>query len=185
MLIAFSILSVSLYGSYKSYVQHEFAKQLIRLHVIANSNSFEDQTLKLHVRDLVVNEMKERFNQANSRQEAEEVVLASLEEIKELASRQISREGKDYPVEIMVGDYDFPTKSYGNFTLPAGNYHAVRVVIGEGQGNNWWCVLFPPLCFVDSVKSLDDHEAAKGLKVFEKDKVEFRLKSADMLRIFS
>lgn len=185
LLIFISIASISFYFSYKAYVQSEFAKQLIRLHVIANSNSYEDQTLKLHVRDVIVNEMKARFNQANNREEAEEIVQASLKEIQELAINQLSREGKDYQVAIMVGDYDFPTKNYGNFTLPAGNYHAVRVVIGEGKGNNWWCVLFPPLCFVDSVKTLEKNETAKGLKVFEKDNVEFRLKSADMLKIFS
>lgn len=171
--------------SYRTYVQHEFASQLIRFHVIANSDCLEDQTLKLHVRDVIVNEMKERFRHASSRQEAEKIVLDSMDEIKTLAREQIKREGKDYRVAVMMGDFDFPTKTYGTLTLPAGNYHAVRVVIGEGKGKNWWCVLFPPLCFVDSVETLDKNERAKGIKVFEKENVEFRLKCADFLKIFS
>lgn len=180
------LVTVSLgYFSYRTYVQKEFAQQLIRFHVLANSNSYEDQTIKLHVRDAVVNEMKHKFSQADNRQDAEQIVLSNLEEIKDLAQEQIKLSGKAYQVAVMLGNYDFPTKSYGNFTLPAGDYRAVRIVIGEGKGNNWWCVLFPPLCFVDSVKTLKDNETARGMKVFEKDNVEFRLKSADLLKIFS
>lgn len=182
-------LMILLFGlailSYKTYVQYEFASQLIRFHVIANSDRLEDQTLKLHVRDVIVNEMKERFRHASSRQEAEEVIVKSMNEIKALAEEQIKREGKDYQVAVMMGDYDFPTKTYGDLTLPAGNYHAVRVVIGEGKGKNWWCVLFPPLCFVDSVEMLNKDQKAKGMKVFEKENVEYRLKCADFLKIFS
>lgn len=173
------------FWSYRTYVQHEFASELIRFHVIAHSDNFEDQTLKLHVRDVVVDEMKKRFSTANNRKEAEEIVATSMEEIKRLAQDQIQREGKDYPVEVVMGDFYFPTKSYGNLTLPAGDYHAVRVVIGEGNGKNWWCVLFPPLCFVDSVQTLEKNEVARGLKVFEKEDVEFRLKCIDVLKIFS
>ncbi|AEG61640.1 stage II sporulation protein R [Desulforamulus ruminis] len=179
LLLALSFLS------YRTYVQHEFASQLIRFHVIANSDSFQDQALKLHVRDAIVLEMKKRFSQANNRKQAEQIVLNNMGEIEELARQQIQREGKNYKVAVMMGDYDFPTKSYGDLTLPAGNYHAVRVVIGEGKGKNWWCVLFPPLCFTDSVKTVDQKQAVKGVKVFEKDNVEFRLRAADILKIFS
>ena len=182
---ALAMIAGACFFSYRTYVQQEFASELIRFHVIANSDSYADQSLKLHVRDSIVNEMKVRFRAANNRQEAEQIIVASMDEIKELAQHQIQLEGKQYPVEVKIGDYDFPTKSYGNLTLPAGNYHAVRVIIGEGKGKNWWCVLFPPLCFVDSVDSLKQDERAKGMKVFEKDNVEFRLKSADVLNIFS
>ncbi|AEF95286.1 stage II sporulation protein R [Desulfotomaculum nigrificans CO-1-SRB] len=179
------LLCTGAFFSYKNYVQHEFAGELIRFHVIANSDSYADQALKLHVRDVIVNEMKKRFSQANSRAEAETIVKKSMPDMQRIAEEQIHREGKNYRVAVMMGDYDFPTKTYGNLTLPAGNYHAVRVVIGEGKGKNWWCVLFPPLCFVDSVQSLEKDQRAKGLKVFEKDNVEFRLRSADILRVFS
>ncbi len=185
MITALAVITGACFFSYRTYIQHEFASELIRFHVIANSDSYADQSLKLHVRDSIVNEMKVRFRTANNRQEAEQIIVASMDEIKELAQHQIQLEGKQYPVEVKIGDYDFPTKSYGNLTLPAGNYHAVRVIIGEGKGKNWWCVLFPPLCFVDSVDSLKQDERAKGMKVFEKDNVEFRLKSADLLNLFS
>lgn len=184
-LICIILLITGAFYSYKSYIQHEFAGQLIRFHVIANSNSYQDQTLKLHVRDVIVNEMKKRFSKANNRAEAEAIVKQSMPAMQRLAEEQIHREGKNYQVAVMLGDFDFPTKTYGNLTLPAGNYRAVRVVIGEGKGRNWWCVLFPPLCFVDSVKSLEKDERAAGLKVFEKDNVEFRLRCTDILRIFS
>lgn len=184
IIIGLALLAGACFFSYRTYIQHEFASELIRLHVIAHSDSYADQALKLHVRDVIVNEMKSRFRQANNRQEAEEIILASVDEIKALAEQQIAREGKQYPVEVKLGDYAFPTKTYGNITLPAGNYHAVRVIIGDGQGKNWWCVLFPPLCFVDSVESLQEDEKAKGMKVFEKDNVEFRLKCIDVLKIF-
>ncbi|WP_442886010.1 stage II sporulation protein R [Desulfotomaculum sp. 1211_IL3151] len=173
------------FWSYRTYVQHEFAGELIRFHVIANSDSFADQTLKLHVRDVVVEEMKKRFSVVNSRQEAEKIVATNMAEIQRIAQEQVRREGKEYPVEVVMGDFYFPTKSYGNLTLPAGDYHAVRVVIGEGKGQNWWCVLFPPLCFVDSVQTLEKNDTAQGLKVFEKDNLEFRLKCVDILKIFS
>lgn len=171
--------------SYTTYLQHEFASELIRFHVIANSDSLEDQTLKLHVRDVVVNEMKRQFSSADNRAEAEQIVLANKKVIENLAEEQIKKEGKNYQVAVMLGDFDFPTKSYGDLTLPAGNYRAVRIVIGEGKGKNWWCVLFPPLCFVDSVESLPEGQKAKGLKVFERGNVELRLKSADFLKLFS
>lgn len=183
--LAFVLMLVISCWSYRTYVQHEFASELIRFHVIANSDSFADQTLKLHVRDVVVADMKKRFSAANSRQEAEKIVTTNMAEIKRIAQEQVYREGKEYPVEVVLGDFYFPTKSYGSLTLPAGDYHAVRIVIGEGKGKNWWCVLFPPLCFVDSVQTLEKNEAAQGLKVFEKDNVEFRLKCVDILKIFS
>lgn len=185
MIAAAITLTVLSYFSYRTYIQHEFASELIRFHVIANSDSYADQSLKLHIRDVIVNEMKSRFGSANSRDEAEKIVLASMDDIKNLAAAEIAREGKNYNVKVMLGDFDFPTKTYGDLTLPAGNYHAVRVVIGEGKGKNWWCVLFPPLCFVDSVDTLKKSEQARGIKVFEKGNVEFRLKSADIFKIFS
>lgn len=178
------MLAIS-FWSYRAYVQHEFAGELIRFHVIANSDSFADQTLKLHVRDVVVAEMKKKFSATNSRQEAEKVVITNMSDIERIAQEQVYQEGKEYPVEVVMGDFYFPAKTYGNLTLPAGDYHAVRIIIGEGKGQNWWCVLFPPLCFVDSVQTREKDEAAQGLKVFEKDNVEFRLKCVDILKIFS
>lgn len=130
--------------------------QLIRFHVIANSDSTEDQALKRRIRDLIVEDMGNRFNKNGSVEEARIVAMANLPRMEEIARQQIKREGKDYQVKAMLGEYYFPIKNYGDTILPAGKYKAVRVVIGAGQGANWWCVLFPPACFHDVNKAISD-----------------------------
>jgi stage II sporulation protein R len=128
-----------------AYQKHE----LIRFHVIANSDSEMDQALKRKVRDLVVQQMTPEFAKAKNLTEARAVAKEHLAEIQAIAGKEVEAWGKSYPVTVQLGRFDFPVKSYGEITLSAGNYEAVRVVIGKGQGANWWCVLFPPLCFVD------------------------------------
>ncbi|HNX28869.1 MAG TPA: stage II sporulation protein R [Syntrophomonadaceae bacterium] len=125
-------------------------KEVLRLHVIANSDSSEDQELKLQVKDHVVKMMQAEFIDLASAEEAYIQAEEQIPFIKAEAEKVIYAEGYDYPVEVYVGEYDFPVKSYGNIVFPAGNYQAVRIVIGEGTGKNWWCVLFPPLCLVAS-----------------------------------
>ncbi|HHW44067.1 MAG TPA: stage II sporulation protein R [Desulfotomaculum sp.] len=135
-------------------------QQLIRFHVIANSDSAEDQALKYRVRDAIVRAMAPRFKEAASIDQAREIARANLGYMQQLAEGEIRAAGRDYPVAVYLGHYQFPAKTYhlaaaGNpgesteLTIPAGEYEAVRVVIGRGAGANWWCVLFPPLCFVD------------------------------------
>ncbi|NPV26901.1 MAG: stage II sporulation protein R [Firmicutes bacterium] len=123
--------------------------QLIRLHVIANSDSPADQALKYRVRDAVIAEMEPVFARASGIDEVRQLLGENLPRIESLAASTVARAGEKYPVYTYFGYFDFPTKSYGQFTLPAGRYEAVRIVIGQGQGANWWCVLFPPLCFVN------------------------------------
>lgn len=141
-----------------AYNQHN----LIRFHVIANSNSVEDQVLKYHVRDAIIKTMARRFKGVQNISEARYIVKNSLDDIGELALSEIKARGFNYPVRVSWGDYSFPTKTYNlgrtegktdALTLPAGTYEAVRVVIGEGNGANWWCILFPPLCFIDMSES--------------------------------
>ena len=127
---------------------------LIRFHVIANSDSQEDQQLKRDVRDAIIEEVGGNFQKNATVQQAREIVNANLEEMEAVAKREISRHGKDYSADAQFGHFDFPAKTYGSFSLPAGNYEAVRIVLGEGKGANWWCVLFPPLCFVDISNSV-------------------------------
>ena len=122
------------------YGSEQYADNVLRLHVIANSNTSEDQALKLKVRDAVGSIVSELAAGASSAEETEQIVQAAAEE-------KIREEGYNYPVEIETGEYYFPTKYYTEGALPAGSYEAVRVVIGQGEGENWWCVLFPPLCF--------------------------------------
>lgn len=133
--------------------------QLIRFHVIANSDSAADQALKLQVRDAVLQAMTPVLSGAEDLGEARARVDANLDLIAATAGKVVAQKGYSYPVAVFRGEYDFPRKTYrisggekgevSDLTLPAGKYEAVRVVIGSGRGANWWCVLFPPLCFVN------------------------------------
>jgi stage II sporulation protein R len=122
---------------------------LIRLHVIANSDSLEDQALKYQVRDTIVAELSPKLKHSQGIEESRQIVQANLARLEELAEATIANAGYAYKVKAEVGNFDFPTRSYGEIILPAGRYEAVRVVIGSGEGANWWCVLFPPLCFIN------------------------------------
>ena len=126
--------------------QDELADKVVRLHVLANSDSEEDQALKLQVRDVVLERATVILEQSADRREAESRLRGQLLELERIAAKEIAAEGYDYPVTVNLENTDFPTKEYDGFTLPAGEYLALRVIIGEGQGRNWWCVVFPPLC---------------------------------------
>lgn len=125
---------------------------LIRLHVLANSDSEADQALKRKVRDEIIQVMAPEFLASGDIESARLTARANLDRIESIAGQVIQAEGKDYPVTAELDTFPFPTKHYGAFILPAGDYEAVRVVIGSGGGTNWWCVLFPPLCFVDMTR---------------------------------
>jgi stage II sporulation protein R len=129
--------------------QAEWAEQVVRLHVLANSDSEADQALKLQVRDAVLAEMPSLFVGAQSQAEALQVVKRHLPKLERLAKRVVTEAGYDYSVKASVGVFAFPDRTYGDVTLPAGPYEALRLEIGKAQGANWWCVLFPPLCFND------------------------------------
>ena len=145
VLISTTVYLVVADRSQKAYT----SDNLIRFHVIANSDSAADQHLKMLIRDRIIEATGNEFAKAKDLTAAENIAQNNLEKMRLIAAREIKTAGKDYPVRTEIGYFSFPTKSYGNYTLPAGNYQAVRVVIGEGKGANWWCVLFPPLCFVD------------------------------------
>ena len=120
--------------------------KIIRLHVIANSDSEEDQTLKLKVRDAVLEVVSEATGECKSKSEAEAKILASAEKIKEVAEKTLRDNGCNLGATVKLGKEDYPTRQYEDIRLPAGNYTSLRVMIGEAEGQNWWCVLFPPLC---------------------------------------
>lgn len=122
------------------------AGDVLRLHVLANSDSADDQALKLAVRDRVLAEAGSRLAGISSREEAERVLAASLEPLARAGAAAVAEAGYAYPVTVCLEDTWFPTKEYDGFALPAGEYRALRVLIGEGEGRNWWCVVFPPLC---------------------------------------
>lgn len=120
--------------------------KILRLHILANSDSDADQQLKLKVRDRLLCEGREIFKDCKSRTDAENTARAQSERLTAAAREVIKDEGFDYPVEIRVGQADFNIRNYGDITLPSGNYQAINVIIGNGEGHNWWCVMFPPLC---------------------------------------
>lgn len=137
-------------STYSKDINKGLADNLIRLHVIANSDSEADQALKHDVRDVILDYMQGKLKDSKDIEQTKYIINESMEEITKLAEDEIKRQGMDYKVKIMLGSYPFPTKLYGDVILPAGYYEALRVVIGKGEGTNWWCVLFPPLCFVDA-----------------------------------
>ncbi len=140
--------------------QQTLAGKLIRLHVIANSDSEEDQARKLQVRDAVL-ELTEV--QANDPDEAERSLVQLLPEIRQAAEDCLRAQGCDDPVEVTLGLESYPTRVYDNFALPAGNYQSLRIVIGEGKGQNWWCVVFPSICFRATMGDLEEAAQTAGL----------------------
>lgn len=123
--------------------------KVIRLHVIANSNTVFDQQLKYKVRNSVIDKFDKEFENVASKNESEKVIIEKISEIREDAESIIKEEGYDYDVNVYYGNFKFPRKLYEDIVLPEGYYDAVRIEIGKAEGNNWWCVMFPPLCFVD------------------------------------
>lgn len=119
---------------------------VLRFHILANSDSEADQTLKLKVRDAVLEGTDGWFADCASVPETEQVIAERIDEIEEIASRTISAEGYSYPVSCKLVHMDFDARVYDNFTMPPGDYDALRITIGEAGGKNWWCVMYPPLC---------------------------------------
>lgn len=166
------VLSLTLLGVYTLMAWGQpLSEGVLRLHVIANSDNPLDQALKLEVKDHIVTSMGHEFAHVKNAEEARAIALNKQDEIQEMAESIVASRGYDYPVAVYIGQFDFPTKSYGNVVFPQGRYEAVRVVLGEGEGKNWWCVLFPPLCMVSSSDqglSLDSPAQAKvSLKCLE------------------
>lgn len=126
--------------------ENEIYEQTIRLHVVANSDSKADQDLKLEVRDEILKDVAVLLEDCNTKYEAEQILLKQQEQIYQTAVNKINAQGFDYDVNIEMGQEYYPTREYEGFNLPAGTYYSVRVNIGEADGQNWWCILFPTLC---------------------------------------
>jgi len=147
-------------------MKKDISNKLIRFHVIANSDSEDDQNLKLKVRDAVIKKMNSKFIGITNLKESEKIIKESIPEIQKIAQDTVYANGKNYGVKVTYGRFDFPTKYYDTITLPAGNYNALRIVIGKGEGKNWWCVMFPPLCFVDITHGLSSDETKRELSKY-------------------
>lgn len=147
-----------------STIQQGISHKIIRFHVIANSDSDADQALKLKVKEAVVNYTSELLCNSKSINETEDLLSAHTTDIISIANSVITENGYDYPVTAEITDTYFPTKSYGSYTFPPGTYRAFQIKIGEAKGKNWWCVLYPPLCFIDISHGTVNTESEELLK---------------------
>ena len=159
--------------SYSNAVSSELSNSVFRLHVLANSDSEEDQQLKLKVRDdlkegetevKLLSYMNTLSSNCNTKEEAIQIATQHQNEFQTIAENVIVENGYNYPVQIKINNFYFPTKSYGDISLPAGYYDALRVEIGNAKGKNWWCVMFPSLCFIDISSGIVDSEGKEKLE---------------------
>ena len=145
-------------------MQEDIAEKILRFHVRANSDGEADQALKLKVRDAVGKEMGELLQDAKTAEESSRIAREHFPEIIHIAKEVIRQEGYDYPVEVKLSSVEFPVKTYGSYTFPAGTYQALEVIIGAGMGHNWWCVMFPDLCVTKDDKVRINNTARKKME---------------------
>lgn len=173
--LAFSLITSSLALD----TQRDISDKLIRLHVIANSDSDEDQTLKLLVRDEVLSYVSILTKNCSDIDEAREMISANLIKLEEIAQAVIVSKGFSYAATAELSEVYFPTKVYDSFSLPAGKYEALRIKLGEASGKNWWCVLFPPVCISAAEAESEFKNAGlsdKEINFVMSDKVKYRFK---------
>ena len=166
--------------------EQEIYESVVRLHVLANSDSEEDQALKLKVRDEVLRVTEPLLNGCESREQAEQILVDHADEIEAAAQAVVYAQGYDYPVSVLLGKEEYPTRNYENCCFPSGTYVSLRVCIGDAEGQNWWCVLFPPLCLsaasADDAQSNEDAFISVGLTgeqyrvITETDNVKYRIR---------
>ena len=150
--------------SYSNAISAELSNAVFRLHVLANSDSEEDQHLKLKVRDALLSYMNTLSSNCNTKEEAIQIATQHQNEFQTIAENVIVEIGYNYPVQIKINNFYFPTKSYGDISWPAGYYDALRVEIGNAKGKNWWCVMFPSLCFIDISSGIVNSEGKEKLE---------------------
>lgn len=131
----------------------DLEKNLLRLHILANSDSKEDQALKLQVRDRVIEFIKVKYGSVKNKDEMMSLISKDIDGINKYVEEYIKSQQKSFEVKTELSKVNFPTKDYGLFKIPPGIYDSLRIIIGSGEGKNWWCILFPPLCFADSATS--------------------------------
>lgn len=162
--IATLVFGVVATAQYSDKIQGGISSSVIRFHCLANSNSTEDQALKLAVRDRVLAEIKPMVSKSESKAETVEILRNSIKQMRQAALETIKENGKDYDVRVSLENCSFPMKKYGDTVFPAGDYDALRVEIGEANGENFWCVVYPPLCFVDEGCEKLDNGTKEELK---------------------
>lgn len=169
-------------------VKNGFKDKIIRFHIRANSDKEEDQALKLKIRDEILKEMGDKFADTKSIDKSREIILDNMEEMKTIVEGVIKEEKKNYDVNISLGQDKFPTRRYGNTVLPTGEYETLLITLGEGRGENWWCVMFPPLCFVDITHSVAynlEKDLESSIKEDQEPTLKLKWKTRDLIRKIS
>ena len=162
-LLLFIYIFISAF-SYASNVSNDLQNSVFRLHVIANSDSKEDQNLKYIVRDKIIEYMKTICQNCTSKEETIKVVSEHLDDFTQLANQTIQDNGFSYNATVSLGNFEFPTKTYGDISFPSGYYDALKIKLGNSNGQNWWCVLYPSLCFVDITSGIVPEESKEELQ---------------------
>ena len=181
LVIIFILVSLLSLGAFADSTQSAISEKMIRLHVIANSDSERDQEVKLKVRDAILEEVTLLTKNCNNISEARKKVSENLPKLSEVAKSVLSENGFDYGAEAELSDVFFPTKYYDGFSLPAGEYNALRIKLGKASGKNWWCVLFPPLCISAAEGDVEIQLSENGLSdeeinIVTSDKIEYKYK---------
>lgn len=161
-----SLMTITISGEVNNInsLSENYKDKLIRFHVIANSDSDEDQELKLKVRDAVIEYLQPKLLKSKSISQSEEIIKNEYDQIERISENIIKENGYTYDIKVGIEYSNFPTKQYSSVVLPAGEYKALKIVIGEGTGKNWWCVMFPPLCFIDEENGVIDKATDEKLK---------------------
>lgn len=180
LFVLFTIYILFSLVSYSNAVSEDISNNVFRLHVIANSNSEEDQNLKYKVRNALIEYMNSISKGVSSKEDAIKIAEENKENFYNIAKKVINDNGFNYTVNINIGNFSFPTKTYGDISLPAGFYDALKVEIGEASGRNWWCVMFPSLCFVDVSEGIVPDESKEDLQSNLQEE-EYNLISSDNL----
>ncbi|MCH5185312.1 MAG: stage II sporulation protein R [Oscillospiraceae bacterium] len=150
------VIAAFFVSAYSQNTEKDIADNVIRLHITAESDSDIDQAVKLKVRDRITSDMAPVLSAAGSKEESEKLVMENMDRIRAAANDELMKNGMSYTAECFLGRSRFPVKTYGDITFPPGEYTALRIILGSGEGKNWWCVMYPPLCFVEGDTVMTD-----------------------------
>ena len=172
--------------------QQEIAEKILRFHILANSDSDKDQKVKEKVRDAIGNYLAPQLEEARDLSDTKNIVTRHMDEIVTVAEETLEKEGYSYGASARLATVDFPVKTYGSYTFPAGEYEALEITLGEGNGHNWWCVLYPNMCFQGTVYEVVEEEADEALRevltpeeyadVFNERNYQIRFRFAEVLQ---
>lgn len=173
VIAALTVLIIATVGIYIYNKNNSLYSKVVRFHVLANSDTNLDQTVKIKVKDEVIKYVQPLLKNSKSLDESKKILNENKENIINIADKTLKESGQDYTATAEIKKVDFPVKSYGDIVFPSGEYEAFRIILGKGEGKNWWCVMFPPLCFVDVKNAVADEKMEKELeKVLSKSEME-------------